>query len=155
MGNITALKLNSIMFLSTFGEMTILHHNTKLGGDLLCRQAEHFGPFVHDKVALPLKFKPEALPKINKIDAPIWATIQTIKNSENLAEARDATSNLCHFTSKIAIPPFLITALMAPQGPSVADVFVEVLRASTEFNAQKEASVPASTEINKNILAYL
>ena len=29
-GNITALKLNSIMFLSTFGEMTILHHNTKL-----------------------------------------------------------------------------------------------------------------------------
>lgn len=40
--NITALKLNYIMFMSTFGEMTILRHNTKIGGDLLCPQAEHF-----------------------------------------------------------------------------------------------------------------
>ena len=75
MGNITALKLNSIIFLSTFGEMTILHHNTKLGGDLLCPQAEHFGLFGHDKVEIPFKFKPEALLKINEIDAPSWATI--------------------------------------------------------------------------------
>ena len=41
-GNSTALKLNSIMFLSTFREMTILHHNTKIRGGLLCPQAEHF-----------------------------------------------------------------------------------------------------------------
>jgi len=155
MGNITALKLNSIMFLSTFGEMTILHHNTKLGGDLLCPQAEHFGLFGYDRVGIPFKLKPESLLKINEIDAPSWTTIQAIKTPENLAAARDATPNLRYFTSAIAIPPFLTTALMALLGPSATDVFMEVLRASTKLDAQKESSAPASTEINKDISAYL
>ena len=67
-GNITSLKLN-LMFLSTFGEMTILHHNTQIGGDLLCPHAEHLGILGHDKVATPFKFKPESIFKINEIDA--------------------------------------------------------------------------------------
>ena len=93
--------------------------------------------------------------KINEIDAPSWATIQAIKTPENLAAARDTTPNLHYVTSANTIPPFLAKAFMALQGPSATDVFVEVLRASADFDAQKEASVPASTEINKDILAYL
>ena len=154
-GNITALKLNSIMFMSSFGEMTILHHNTKIGGDLLCPQAEHFGLFGHDTVAMPFKFKPESILKINEVDSPSWATIQAIQTPEDLETARDITPNLRHFPSAMAIPPYLTQALMSLQGPSASDVYMEVLRVSTEFDREKEDSVPPSTEINKDILPYL
>ena len=154
-GNITALKLNSIMFMSTFGEMTILHHNTKIGGDLLCPQAEHFGLFGHEKVATPFKFKPKSILKINEIDAPSWAIIQAIQTPADLEAARDITPNLRHFTSAIAIPPYLTQALMNLQGPSASEVYMEVLRVSEIFDSEKEDSVPPSTEINKDILTYL
>ena len=105
MGNITALNLNSIMFKSTFGDMTILHHNTKVGGDLLCPNIEYFGLFGQGAVAMPFKFKSTALLKVNEIDSPSWATIQAIATPADLTAARDATPNLRHFTSAIVIPP--------------------------------------------------
>ena len=155
MGNITALKLNSIMFKSTFGEMTILHHNTKVGGDLLCPDAEYFGLFGQGKVAMPFKFKPTSILKVNEVDSPSWDTIQAIKTPDDLTAARDATPNLRHFTSAIAIPPYLTQALMSLQGPSVADIFMEVLRVLALFDTEKEESVPQTSETNKDILSYL
>ena len=84
MGNITALNLNSIMFKSTFGDMTILHHNTKVGGDLLCPNIEYFGLFGQGTVAMLFKFKSTALLKVNEIDSPSWATIQAIATPADL-----------------------------------------------------------------------
>ena len=58
------------MFKSTFGEMIILHHNTKIGGDFISPSIKYFGLFGYDKVAIPFKFKPMSIPKINKVNAP-------------------------------------------------------------------------------------
>ena len=62
--------------------MTILHYNKKIGGDLICPHAEHFGIFGYDKVATPFKFKPESILKINEINAPSWPTVQAIKHQK-------------------------------------------------------------------------
>ena len=133
--------------------MIILHHNTKIGGDLLCPRAEHFGIFGHDEVVIPFKFKPKSILKINEINAPSWPTIQAIKTTEDLEAVRDATPNLRHFTSAISIPPYLTKYLMTLQGPSASDVYMEILRISEIFDTEKEDPVPASAEINKDILA--
>ena len=133
------------MFQSTFGEMMILHHNTKIIGTLLSPSTEHFGLFGHEKHAIPFKFKPESILKVNDIETPSWATIQAIKNPEDLEVARDATPNMRHFTSAITIPPFLTKELITMQAPSPADVYMKILQVSEDFDKDKADTVPAST----------
>ena len=125
------------MFLSTFGEMKILHHNTKIGGDLICPQAEHFELCGLNEVAIPFKFKPKSILMINEIDAPSCPTIQSIKTPEDLEVARDATPNLRHFTSAISTPSYLTQALMILRGPSASDVYMEIIRISEVFETEK------------------
>ena len=96
-GNLNDLNLNSIMFKSSFDEMIILHHNQKVGGGLLNPKVEQFGLFGCDEIAIPFKYKPELILKINEIDSPSWETIKTVKNKEDLEAARDATPNLRQF----------------------------------------------------------
>ena len=139
------------MFKLTFGEMTILHHNTKIGDNLLNSASEHVGLFGHNKVAILFKFKSMSIPNINKVNAPSWAKIQAIKPPEDLDTVRHATPNYRHFTSTITIPPFLTKALVTLQGPSTSDVYMEILRASEAFDTKKEDSVLASSEIKKDI----
>lgn len=66
--------------MSTFGEKIILHHNTKIGSDLIHSQAEYFRLFGHNKVAISFKFKPMSLLKVNEIDPPSGATIEATKS---------------------------------------------------------------------------
>ena len=153
--SITDLKLNSIMFQSTFGEMMILHHNTKIGGSLLNPNTEHFGLFGHEKQAIPLKFKPESILKVNEVETPSWATIQNVTTTEDLNAARDANPVLCHFTSAIAIPPFLTKELISMQAPSPADVYMKTLQVFEDFDRDKAESVRDSTAISETILTYL
>lgn len=84
------------------------------------------------------KFKPTSLLKVNEIDFPSWATIQVTKTLEDCEVARDAISNLRHFTSAITIPPYLAQAHMSLQGPSASEVYMEILQVSEVFDTEKE-----------------
>lgn len=68
--SVTYLRLNAIMFRSTFDEIIILHHNTKIGGGLLHPSVEHSVLFGSGKVGTPFKYRPTLIIKINEIDAP-------------------------------------------------------------------------------------
>ena len=67
-GNVTDIRLDAIIFRSTFDEIIILHHNTKIGGGLLNPSVEHFGIFVSDKLGPPFKYRPNLILNINKVD---------------------------------------------------------------------------------------
>ena len=124
LSSITDLNLNAILFKSNFNKMIFLHHNLKIGGGLLNPKVEHYGLFGNGAMAIPFKWKPASILKINKMDAPSWDTIKTSKSPEDLEATREAMPNLCHFTSAISIPPFLTKALMRLNAPSVSDVFL-------------------------------
>lgn len=131
MSSLTDPNLNAIMFKSNCHKTAILHHNSKVGGGLLNPTINHFGLFGCGKIATPFKFKPTSILKINKIDAPSWDTIKSIKNKEDLQAARDATPNIHHFTSAIATPLFLAKALIAMEASGASDIFMEALYVST------------------------
>ena len=97
MEKITEVKLNSIMFMNTFDEMVIVHHNTKIGGGLLNPTVEHFGLFGDGSTAIPLKYKPTSILMINEVESPAWDTINAIKDAADLQAARDENPTIRHF----------------------------------------------------------
>ena len=77
-GNLNDLTINSIMFKSSLDEIIILHHNQKVGGGLLNPKVEQFGLFGCNEIAIPFKYTPESILKINDIDSPSWETIKNV-----------------------------------------------------------------------------
>ena len=143
------------MFKNTFDEMTILHHNTKIGGGLLKPKVEHFGLFGGGTTAIPLKYKPTSILTINDVERSAWHTIKAIQITEDLEASRDANPMIRHFPNAISLPPLITKFLILLEAPTVAEMFMSTLEAAIDFEKDKADTVPSATEILKDIIPYL
>ena len=76
MGYLANLSLNTIMFKSRLDKMVILHHTTKVGGDILNKTEEYFGLFDGGEFSFFPKIQTKIDFKISEVEVPGWDTIK-------------------------------------------------------------------------------
>ena len=135
--------------------MIVLHHNLTIGGGLLTPSVEHFDLFGNGEVATPFKFKPTSILQVNEVECHSWKTIKAIKTRAHIESSKYASPNIKHFTSAMAIPPYLTQSIISLQAPFVAGIFLETLKVAAAHNKDKTASVPTYTESLKEIIVHL
>ena len=136
--------------------MIVLHNNSKVGYGILNKNIECFGLFGEGKSAISLKYKPISILKTNKVEISSWNTIKNVSNANDLEAAKDASPTVKHFTSAIAIPPFITKVVISLQDPSPGDILVAALKAADEFDVNNSnPNVPTSIDTTKAIIAFL
>ena len=80
----TNINTNAMLFQSPFEEMIMLHHNSKIGGNILNKTKEYFGLFGDNKTAIPQKLRPSSILKIFEVETPCWDTIKSITTEDGL-----------------------------------------------------------------------
>ena len=77
------------------------------------------------------------------------------KPQEDLEAARDTNSTIRHFPNALSLPPFITKALLLPEGPMAADMFMATIEAANEFDKDKADTVSSATESLKEKFPYL
>ena len=94
MATVTNLEANAIMFKPPLdNEMTILHHVSMIGCNIIIKTVEQFGLCGSGKIATPAKFKPAGIIAANEVEVPCWDTLKKVKTVEEVESARDANTS--------------------------------------------------------------
>ena len=154
------LPLDAFIIKSPVDEsIQVLHHCSKIGGDLLNKESIYFSLYGAEFTAIPVVFKPKSILTIAKVDCPSWTTLQAIKTKTDFLNAAPAAARpkSMFLTNGIPIPPFLTAAIIGLDCAPVYNVFMACQAAAKAFDKENkdDATVPESTETMKVILTFL
>ena len=124
MDEVKDLPLDTMITLSPVTEgIDVLHHTSKLGGDILDKKEVYFSLLGYSESALPVAYKPSSILTVTEVQCPTWTNLKGVTTEDalkTLAAGRTKTK----FTSALPIPPFLAASIMDLEDPSPANVFL-------------------------------
>ena len=116
------LKVSTLLCRSLIGDdMMLIHHISRVGGDLLNPRIEYFGLSRFGKSAIPVK-NPESILAINEVEAPSWAVINAVTNPIGLQAAWDPNPVVTFLTSVVPLTPFLAKVIAPFRSPTVEGI---------------------------------
>ena len=134
----------------------ILHHTTKLGGDILNKEVIYFSLTGKGKTAVPVIYKPKSILKLAEVQCPTWTQLNAVKDEKELDEAPVGRTKT-RFTSCISISPIFAAAIMELEEPSPGKAYLKVMEVASQETSNPENSLgsePATTSL-KVLLPFL
>jgi hypothetical protein len=157
MTSIADLPLDAmITFCPVSDNIDVLHHTSKIGGDILNKVITYFSLTGAGETAVPVVYKPSSALKVTEIQCPTWSTLNGVTNEGELDTAPLARTKT-KVTSAQPIPPFLAAAVLKMDHPTPAKVFLhlkDVAEKEQTNEGDPTGTEPVATSL-KVILPFL